>query len=108
MKRVMILTVIALLVSCNSSSDFRLTGTIANAEDGEMICLSYPVGRGEIWYKQCDTAYLDNGKFQFRGYVDGVVPAEITFRNLDCAQLYLEPSRLKLASYRLSRQQTFV
>lgn len=100
MKRVLILTVIALLISCNSSSDFRLTGTIANAEDGEMICLSYPAKRGEIWYKQCDTAYLDNGKFQFRGYVDGVVPAEITFRNLDCAQLYLEPSRLKFRAER--------
>lgn len=100
MKRVLILTVIALLVSCNSSSDFRLTGTIANAEDGEMICLSYPAKRGDIWYKQCDTAYLDNGKFQFRGCVDGVVPAEITFRNLDCAQLYLEPSRLKFSAER--------
>lgn len=100
MKRVLILTVIALLVSCNSSSDFRLTGTIANAEDGEMICLSYLVRRGDIWYKQCDTAYLDNGKFQFRGCVDGVVPAEITFRNLDCAQLYLEPSRLKFRAER--------
>lgn len=100
MKRVLILTVIALLVSCKSGSDFRLTGTIANAEDGEMICLSYPVKSGDIWYKQCDTAYLDNGKFQFRGCVDGVVPAEITFRNLDCAQLYLEPSRLKFRAER--------
>lgn len=100
MKRVLILTVIALLVSCNSSSDFRLTGTIANAEDGEMICLSYPVRRGDIWYKQCDTVYLDNGKFQFRGCVDGVVPAEVTFRNLDCAQLYLEPSKIKFRAER--------
>lgn len=99
MKRVLILTVIALLVSCNSS-DFRLTGTIANAEDGEMICLSYPVRRGDIWYKQCDTVYLDNGKFQFRGCIDGVVPAEVTFRNLDCAQLYLEPSKIKFSTER--------
>lgn len=100
MKNTIILISIALLVSCNSGKEFTLTGTIANAEKGEMICLSYPVKRGDIWYEQRDTAYLDNGKFQFRGCVDGIVPAEVTFRNLDCAQLYLEPSRLKFRAER--------
>ena len=100
MKNTIILISIALLVSCNSGKEFTLTGAIANAEEGEMICLSYPVKRGDIWYEQRDTAYLDNGKFQFRGCVDGIVPAEVTFRNLDCAQLYLEPSRLKFRAER--------
>lgn len=82
-------------VACNSNHEFVVDGTITNAENGEMICLSYPIERNDIWYKQCDTTYLNGGHFRFEGKVDGVVPAELTLPNMDCVQLFLESSNIK-------------
>lgn len=95
-----ILLSVVLLVACNSNHSFVIDGTITNADDGEMVCLTYPVKRDGIWYKQCDSTYIDNGKFIFRGCVDGVVPAELSFQNMDFAQLFLEPSEIKFSAER--------
>ena len=63
-----LLTLLLFIVSgCTNSSRFVLDGTIANAQNGEMICLSYPVKCEDIWYEQRDTTYIDSGKFRFEG-----------------------------------------
>ena len=62
MKAVSMSLVTFLIVACSSSnSNFRLDGTITDAVDGEMICLSYPVKCGDIWYEQRDTTYINSG-----------------------------------------------
>ena len=88
------------LVACNSSSQFVLDCTITNATQGEMVCLIYPVKREGIWYKQCDTAYINNGKCCFKGKVDDVVPASLVFANMDELNIYIAPSNIKLCAER--------
>ena len=88
------------LVACNSSSQFVLDCTITNATQGEMVCLIYPVKREGIWYKQCDTAYINNGKCCFKGKVDDVVPASLVFANMDELNTYIAPSNTKLCAER--------
>ena len=60
-----------LLVACRSNIDnqFIIDGRIDGAEEGEMICLSFPIKHGEIWKWQRDTTYVKNGKFRFSGNV---------------------------------------
>ncbi len=91
---------IVLLVSCDSSQCFVLEGTIVDANDGEMICLSYPIKRDGIWYKQCDTTYVNGGHFRFDGRVDGLVPAELSFQNMDFAELFIEPAEITFSAER--------
>lgn len=91
---------IVLLVSCDSSQCFVLKGTIVDANDGEMICLSYPIKRDGIWYKQCDTTYVNGGHFRFDGRVDGLVPAELSFQNMDFAELFIEPAEITFSAER--------
>ena len=91
---------ITLLVACSSSSQFVLDCTITNATQGEMVCLIYPVKHEGIWYKQCDTTYIDNGKFCFKGKVDDVVPASLVFANMDELNTYIAPSNTKLCAER--------
>lgn len=88
------------LVACNSSSQFTLDCTITNAAQGEMVCLIYPVKHEGIWYKQCDTAYINNGKCCFKGKVDDVVPASLVFANMDELNIYIAPSNTKLCAER--------
>lgn len=91
---------IVLLVSCDSSQCFVLEGTIVDANDGEMICLSYPRKRDGIWYKQCDTTYVNGGHFRFDGRVDGLLPAELSFQNMDFAELFIEPAEITFSAER--------
>lgn len=91
---------IALFVACSSGRDFTIEGAVTNADDGEMICLSYPVKRDGVWFKQRDTTYIHDGHFSFKGVVDGIVPAELTAQNMDFAQLFLEPSVIKFSAER--------
>ena len=91
---------ITLLVACSSSSQFVLDCTITNATQGEMVCLIYPVKHEGIWYKQCDTAYINNGKCCFKGKVDDVVPASLVFANMDELNTYIGPSNTKLCAER--------
>lgn len=52
MKRiVMFVSAIAMFVACNSGREFIVEGTVANADDGEIVCLTYPVERDGIWYQ---------------------------------------------------------
>ncbi len=101
MKRIiMFLFAIVSFVACNSNQVFVIEGTIIDADNGEMICLSYPVKRGGIWYEQCDTTYVDGGHFRFEGRVDGLVPAELSFQNMDYAEFFIEPTEIKFRAQR--------
>lgn len=101
MKRIiMFLFAIVSFVACNSNQVFVIEGTIIDADNGEMICLSYPVKRGGIWYEQCDTTYVDGGHFRFEGRVDGLVPAELSFQNMDSAEFFIEPTEIKFSAQR--------
>ena len=93
---------ITLLVACNDSrsSQFTLDCIITNATQGEMVCLIYPVKREGIWYKQCDTAYINNGKCCFKGKVDNVVPASLVFANMDELNIYITTSNIELRTER--------
>ena len=88
------------LVACNSSSLFTLDCTITNATQGEMVCLTYPVKHDGIWYKQCDTTYIKNGKFCFQGKVEEIVPASLVFANMDELHIYIAPSNMELHAER--------
>ena len=84
-------------VSCTSDGPgFRLDGTITGAAEGEVIRLSYPVSRQGIWYLQTDSARVVGGRFRFEGGVPGIVPAWLSFDNMDEAPLFLEPSQIRL------------
>ena len=96
-----ILTIIS-FVACNDShsSQFTLDCAITNAAQGETVCLIYPVKHEGIWYKQCDTAYINNGKCCFKGKVDDVVPASLVFANMDELDIYITPSNIELRTER--------
>lgn len=88
-------------VSCTSDGPgFRLDGTITGAAEGEVIRLSYPVSRQGIWYLQTDSARVVGGRFRFEGEVPGIVPAWLSFDNMDEAPLFLEPSQIRLCMER--------
>lgn len=102
MRRLLFILPFILHVACSSStnSNFVVYGTINNAQDGEMICLSYPIEHDGIWYEQCDTTYIHGGRFRFDGNVDGLVPAGLSFQNMDFAQLFIEPSEIQFSAER--------
>lgn len=91
-------------IACNQHFEgrFSIQGEIFGSTDGEMICLSYPIKRDGIWYKQCDTTYINGGHFRFDGMVNGIVPAELSFQNMDFAQLFIEPSEIQFSAERNS------
>ena len=101
-KLIIYLLNIVSFIACNDSrsSQFTLDCTITNATQGEMVCLIYPVKHEGIWYKQCDTAYINNGKCCFKGKVDDVVPASLVFANMDELNTYIAPSNTKLCAER--------
>ena len=101
-KLIIYLLNIVSFIACNDShsSQFTLDCTITNATQGETVCLIYPVKHEGIWYKQCDTTYIDNGKFCFRGKVDDVVPASLVFANMDEFNIYITPSNIELRTER--------
>lgn len=91
-----------LLVACRSNinNQFIIDGRIDGAEEGEMICLSYPVKQGEIWKWQRDTTYVNNGKFRFSGNVNDLRSASLTFPNMDYANIYIEPAKITFKAKR--------
>lgn len=91
-----------LLGACcsNSYNQFVIEGRINGAEEGEMVCLSYPIKQGKIWKWQCDTTYIQKGRFRFSGHIDDLRAAELTFQNMDYAKLYIEPTKLKFETER--------
>lgn len=88
----------SLLVSCTkpSAGSFTLSGHIENANVAEKVYLSYPVQKDGVWYEERDTATISNGKFRFKGQLDGTTPAYLYFDNMDGEYLYLEPAKLRL------------
>ena len=101
MRRVLLcLCCIVLLAACNGGRGFVIEGTIHSAEEGEMVCLSYPIKRDGVWLEQCDTTYINRGKFRFEGEVSGVVPAALSMQNRDEVQLFLEPANIKFSAER--------
>ena len=111
MKRLTSLTftiVLALFAaSCDNGinayvDSFTLEGEMTDAIENEMICLSYPVKRGDVWYEHIDTTYIKDGKFQFSGKTHDVVPAQLFFENMDYAEIYIEPLRIKFSANRNS------
>lgn len=96
-----ILTIVS-FVACNNSpsSQFVLDCTITNAIQGEMVCLIYPVKREGIWYKQCDTTYINNSRCCFKGKVDDVVPASLVFANMDEIEIFITPSNVEFSAER--------
>ena len=101
-KLIIYLLTIVSFIACNDipSSQFTLDCTITNATQGEMVCLIYPVKHEGIWYKQCDTAYINNGKCCFKGKVDDVVPASLVFANMDEFNIYITTSNIELRAER--------
>ena len=71
-KLILLYTITLMAIACNRTLEnrFEITGTIHGAEEGEMICLYYPVKHDNIWYKQCDTTYIESGQFRFNGTTD--------------------------------------
>lgn len=100
MRKLLLIISTALLVACDSSHRFIIDGAITNVENGEMICLSYPVKRDGSWQNQRDTTYINEGYFRFEGKIDGLVPAELSFQNMDFAELFIEPSEIKFSAER--------
>lgn len=97
---ILIIALIAIACNPHYEEQFSIQGEIFGSTEGEMICLSYPIKRDGIWYEQCDTTYIDSGHFRFDGCIDGVVPAELSFQNMDCVQLFIEPSEIKFSAER--------
>ena len=101
MRRVLLcLCCVVLLVACDGERGFVVEGTMTNAADGEMVCLSYPIKRDGVWLEQRDTAYINSGKFRFEGEVSGVVPAVLSMQNRDEVQLFIEPANIKFSAER--------
>lgn len=101
MKRVLLsLCCIVMLAACNGGRGFVIEGTMKNAEEGEMVCLSYPIKRDGVWFKQYDTTYVDSGRFRFDGEVSGIVPAALSMQNRDEVQLFIEPANIKFSAER--------
>ena len=101
-KLVIYILFIVAFVACNDSpsSRFALDCTITNATQGEMVCLIYPVKREGIWYKQCDTTYINNSRCCFKGKVDDVVPASLVFANMDEVEIFIGTSNIELKAKR--------
>ena len=101
MRRVLLcLCCVVLLVACDGERGFVVEGTMTNTEDGEMVCLSYPIKRDGVWLEQRDTTYVDSGKFRFEGEVSGIVPATLSMQNRDEVQLFIEPANIKFSAER--------
>ena len=101
MRRVLLcLCCVVLLAACDGARGFVVEGTMTNAEDGDMVCLSYPIKHDGVWLEQRDTTYVDSGKFRFEGKVDGLLPAHLSMQNRDEVQLFLEPANIKFSAER--------
>lgn len=99
-KSILVLFIMLMCASCNHDTRFVLDGTLTNIPEGEMICLLYPVKRGDVWYEEKDTAYVADGRFRFEGNVDGCVPACLWFPNMDEVSIFIEPNRLTFSAER--------
>lgn len=102
MRQSFLICAIMLFVACRSNvgNQFIIDGRIDGAEEGEMICLSYPIKQGEIWRWQRDTTYIREERFGFSGCIDDLRAASLTFQNMDYANLYIEPTKITFEAKR--------
>lgn len=91
-----------LLVACRSNigNQFIIDGRINGAEEGEMICLSYPIKQGKIWKWQRDTTYIKGERFCFKGCINDLRAASLSFQNMDYANIYIEPTKITFKAKR--------
>lgn len=75
-----IFTLFLLLVSC-SDTEYRITGKIDNAADGDSVLLGYSTYGDE--FTQTDIAYVKDKQFEFTGNVDGCKIYYIVYGNID-------------------------
>lgn len=85
------------LWSCNDqkSTSFSIDGLIEDISDSTEIYLSYIILNNGRWEEVSDTAYVENGKFYFKGVVNELVAAGLVFEDVD-VPIYLEPTNIKL------------
>ncbi len=104
MKHVAFIFAAMLMVACSglTSNRFEIRGRVSGAEEGETICLNYPIKVGDIWKWQCDTTLIRSEQFCFEGNVDCLIPASLTFRNMDYANIYIEPTKITFQAERNS------
>ena len=98
---------VSFAISCGNSSNisvgsFTFEGKVTDAKENEMICLSYPIKRGDVWYEQIDTTYIKDGKFHFSGKTHDIVPASLSLENMDCVEIYIGPSHMEFRANRNS------
>lgn len=102
MKQFLLICTTLLFLACSNDIDnlFRIDGHIDGAEEGEMVCLSYPVKSGKVWKWQRDTTYVRAESFRFSGRIDDLRAASLTFQNMDYANIYIEPTKITFKSKR--------
>src|SRR5574344_3086149 len=75
MKRILLsLTVILLAMSMHAQSGYVISGTAEGTVDGDTVYLAQM--QGYFQFAPEDTTIIQNGKFQFKGSIDG---AELSF-----------------------------
>jgi peroxiredoxin len=89
------LAILILISACTSQSDknFSLKGRISGQDSG-VIILRYVYNAAFVY----DTAKIINGKFIFKGEIDGATRGLINGGNkLNTVQVYLEPRNMKIS-----------
>jgi thiol-disulfide isomerase/thioredoxin len=92
------LAILIMISSCTSQADknfkkFTLRGRI-DGQDSGIIILRYVYNAAFIY----DTAKIINGKFIFKGKIDGATKALINGgNNLNTVQVYIEPQNMKIS-----------
>lgn len=85
------------LCSCdeNKSTSFSIDGLIEDINDSTEVYLSYIILNNGRLEEVSDTAYIENGKFYFKGIINELVAANLVFKDVD-VPIYLEPTNIKL------------
>jgi peroxiredoxin len=77
------------------SRAYFINGTVQNAKDSTLVYNFYMIKEDAIWKYVSDTAYVKNGKFQLKGYVDGLTASSLVV-NKAYIDIYLEPTTIDL------------
>ncbi|MBK5720734.1 DUF4369 domain-containing protein [Dysgonomonas sp. Marseille-P4677] len=96
--RVVFFSLLLIIVaSCNKSvsDSFVLEGSIEGGKTLDSIYLNYYSLQNNEWYEICDTAKIIDGKFIFKGKLEGLTLAYLNFDSKGI-ELYIEPCSMKL------------
>lgn len=87
MKKIFLLfSIIALLASCGGT-DYTINGTVKDAIDGDTVILGYSIDG--INFTKVDKAVIEQGKYQFKGKVDGCKIYYIGYESATTDPLYV-------------------